>query len=138
MGRAGIRFACDWLVILDAPAFKQYGDRVAGNPLLLTREEYLGRYTQNPGATVEQMRGACALPFDQFSSCAALVLAGWLWSTAVDVYGDDRTAAPDYDGYMPPETNRTWQRWDRQNAMWDRVVEWMKPVPVNRINYGNP
>lgn len=51
-----------------------------------------------------------------YSLAAALVVAAFIGATSIDIYGDDRTNQPDFDGQNANATARTPQRWSEQAA----------------------
>lgn len=137
--RAGLAFACTWSVIIDSPALVEFGNKLAGNPLLLSRREYWPKYTDRPGLAVEELR----LPtshYQTYTSAAALALAGYLGASTVDVYGadfGDSDVIAEFDGHIPDEHNYGENRWEREKDVWRRVVEWLsgRGCTVHRIGY---
>lgn len=127
--RAALRFACDWVVILDSPALREFGAQIIGDPQLLTRSEYRPKYTRRGGLDLEALR--CPHRFDQFTACAGLALAGHLGASHIDVYGADWTNEPDFDGHRPAEMFRDQARWDRERQDWEAIVSWLSPTPVH-------
>lgn len=123
--KAAKAFRCDWACVLDSPSLLLLDTAFAGRPRLLTRRAYRPKYTQRDGLDVEAFDGFCPVRHDDYTACAALVLAGYLGATTIDCYGVDWTDAPDFDGETPPEVNRTPTRWARERAQWDGIVTWL-------------
>lgn len=137
VNRAAIARACDYAAILDSPALKRFTPHLKGTPRLLTRAEYRPKHTAIPGPTVEEVQAwASAVDVGQYSAVAALALAGWLGAGEVSVYGADWTDEGDWDGYVPPESNRGQERWGRERRHWDALVAWLmdRGTKVRRIH----
>jgi hypothetical protein len=128
--RAAVRFPCHWCAILDSPDLRStWCDELIGRPRLLTRAAYRPKYTALPGLNVEGLAEFCPLRHDEWTSTAALVLAGFLHAGRIDVYGADfgeGDKLEEFDGFRSPEANYSPQRWQRERAAWDAVADWLK------------
>lgn len=63
--------------------------------------------------------------FTNYTYPTALAYCKMLGATRVDVYGNDRTSEPDYDGNMPKGCNRNPARWQAENEIVRQTAEWL-------------
>lgn len=123
---------------MDIPCLRAHAAGLLGQPHLVTRGDYRPRYTSLVGVNVEGVMDYCPALDGQWTSTAALALAGFLHADHVDVYGADfggGNTLAEFDGFVSPEANYTANRWERERAAWDKVSEWLsgRGVTVERM-----
>lgn len=136
--RAATHWPCDWAIILDIPCLQQHCPALIGSPQLVTRAAYRPKYTTLAGLDVESLAGFCPVRCDEYTSTAALVLAGYLGAKQITAYGADfgtGESLAEFDGFTSLEANYTPERWARETAAWDRAAAWLsgRGVTVERI-----
>jgi hypothetical protein len=134
VNRAACRFPVTWWAATDYPLIRGWGGAILGNPKLFTRRQtWLDvRRRINPPTVMFTEALSCPVKgWDVKTATAALVLAGNLGATRIDVYGADWTDAPDFDGVEVVGTDRKPQRWDEERATWHAVIAHLG-IPVTR------
>jgi len=140
VNRAATALACDWWAACDMPLIRSQWPHVIGTPRLFTiratRDSLVRRGYPEPNRLTDDLCRYCpeALRWCAFTATSALVLAGHLGATQIDVFGADWTDAPDFDGVMVEGCRRNEQRWADERCVWGDVVSFLaeRGVTVER------
>jgi hypothetical protein len=122
VNRAVLAHPCDWWVFGDAHVWDRY--RPTPIPRVCTRAVLADRFGTH-GMRWENLVEFCPAAWDwqAFSVTAALVLCSALGVKRLQVFGCDRTNAPDWDGVDSAPDTRHDHRWRREGRIWNRVAE---------------
>lgn len=141
VNRAAILLECDVFAALDYPTIRDNRAAIKGNPALMT-DDTTYRDTLKFGAFPQLIRfeDVAAMYPEKFvkrTMPAALLLAAYLSATYIDIYGDDKTPEPDFDGYATDETMkfRDAKRWESEKKDCDAICAWLssRGVPVRHV-----
>lgn len=140
VNRAAILFPCTVWACCDLPAIEQWHEQVLGTPLLIAGMEAIDNLRDRKRANGEAGEFWRGRQFDRrvmldcphvldwvmFSATTALVYAGYIGATEIDVYGADWAPdAPDCDGVAAGK-NRSAARFELEAAIWtNRIVPWL-------------
>jgi hypothetical protein len=138
VNRAVTRFACHWWAALDAPVVHKHGAEAVGKPRVFTLASRASELVGWQVATLESLERYCPAitRWGSFTAPAALVLAGSLGATQIDVFGADWTNQPDFDGHNDPDAYRDENRWGRERVLWSKVCEFLLAAGVSVVRHG--
>jgi hypothetical protein len=145
VNRAALVVECDvWAAVDYWPTIKENHAAILGNPALFTSATTWGDIR---GKFREFTLKATAEDVEQWfgrrlarrrTMPLSLMLAGFIGATHVDIYGDDKTPAPDFDGHKNEDTmlHRNPGRWADEQADCDAITAFLnaRGVQVCRRN----
>ncbi len=135
--RAGTKFFCDHVAILDSVDLHRLVPKLLGTPKILTRAGYRGRYVAGEGIDVEALQAWYGQADKEWAwtSTACVALAAFLGATEITAFGADFIpGAPQFDGFEGHEPNLSKERFNREREAWNVLVRWLagRGVDVKR------
>lgn len=131
VNRACVGFDCHFMCSNDYPMLRDWYKHAKGRPKLLTTRQ---TWTDTKGKIPEppEVRLAEELPesvpgVNSKSFSPAMVLAGVLGATEVQVYGADWVeVASDWDGITLQSNSRGADRWAGERVLFESLVAWLE------------
>ena len=133
VNRAATFLAADFWCAVDMPLIVDNRAAVLGNPALATIRETYDTITRR-GMTfprvvlLDDVEAWYGVKFIRRTTPSAMLLAGYLGATELDLWGDDKTQAPDFDGHRTAETalQRHPNRWASEQRDCDAITAWLE------------
>jgi hypothetical protein len=118
---------------LDYPMIRDHRATVLGNPLLMTHsttwEDIRRKVPRFPAVVMlEDVEAWYGQKYQRRTTPAAMLLAGYLGASRIELFGDDKTPAPDFDGFQTAETGmaRLPSRWESEQKDCDAITAFLK------------
>jgi hypothetical protein len=133
VNRAALHVEATCWAVLDYPLIRDDRATVLGNPILLTHsttwQDIRRKVPRFPAVVMlEDVEAWYGQKYERRTTPAAMLLAGYLGASRIDLYGDDKTPAPDYDGFQTAETGlaRLPSRWASEQKDCDAITAFLK------------
>lgn len=143
VNRAALRHRCDFWAAMDFPLIERIGADVLGSPMLLTSQETISEMTKRgigwrgDVGFARDLSSYCpsSLEWDLFTAPTALVFAGFIGATRIDIWGMDWKGLADFDGVEAGE-NRSPERWalDR-GIIQNRLIPWLRYRGIDVVRH---
>jgi len=132
VNRAPLQIAVEYWCVLDYPIIRDYRQQVLGNPSLMTHSttwnDIRGKVAPFPvRIPLENVEAWYGRKYERRTTPSAMLLAGYLGAETIDIYGDDKTSEPDWDGFQTAETAlaRSIERWQSEKRDCDAITEFL-------------
>jgi hypothetical protein len=133
VNRAALHVEATCWAALDYPMIRDHRALILGNPVLMTHsttwEDIRRKVPRFPAVVMlEDVEAWYGEKYFRRTTPAAMLLAGYFGAKRIEMFGDDKTPAPDWDGFQTAETGmaRLPSRWESEQKDCNAITAFLK------------